>query len=277
MSIVAVGSTSFMARAVADHPSAAGWRFLHHEEALADAGWIDEASCVVNFALDPQVRAGIVTEETNVDARLARKVIARRPDLSYVMLSSRMVYGHSGLLREADSCAPVTPYGRGKLLVEESLREIVPPESLTILRIGNVFGFEPDRKSFFGMALTRLRDEGKIVYDMSPLVRRDFLSVERFAQILTRICVAPRPGAFNLGSGVGLQVGLIAEGLIEGYGRGVLEVTGFSHMDDFVLDMTRTNETWCLRRMTEDEVQADIVACGRRLESSTDGKRSGAA
>ncbi|MCB9979316.1 MAG: NAD-dependent epimerase/dehydratase family protein [Rhodospirillales bacterium] len=271
MSVVAIGSTSFMAGAVQRCPAASGWRFLRHAEALADLDWIDGASCVVNFALDPQVRAGVVTDATNIDARIAREIFARRSDLSYVMLSSRMVYGRPGLLREDDPCSPVNPYGKGKLSVEESLRAALPPENLTILRIANVFGFEPGRKSFFGMALTRLRDEGKIVYDMSPLVRRDFLFVDRFATILSAICAAPRPGVFNLGSGVGLETGLIAQDLIAGYGRGILEVTAFGQGDDFTLDMTKTNATWGLTPMDRDAVRADILACGRRLRAEESG------
>lgn len=271
MTIVAIGSTSFMARAVRDCPAAVGWRFLPHAEALADPGWIDAASCVVNFALDPQVRAGVVTDETNVDGKIARMIVAQRADLPYVMLSSRMVYGRSGVLREDDSCAPVNPYGKGKWAIEESLWSVLPSETLTILRIANVFGFEPGRKSFFGMALTRLRDEGKIVYDMSPLVRRDFIFVERVARMLCVICAAPKPGVFNLGSGVGLATGLIAEDLIEGYGRGVLEVTGFGHGDEFTLDMTKTNAAWNFAPLTESEVRADILACGRRLRAEESG------
>lgn len=267
MSVVVIGSTSFMARATQDCPAAADWRFLRHTEALADSGWIDGASCVVNFALDPQVRAGIVTEETNVDAKLARIIAARRADLPYVMLSSRMVYGRPGLLCESDPCTPINPYGRGKLAVEQSLSAILPPERLTILRIANVFGFEPGRKSFFGMALTRLRDEGKIVYDISPLVERDFISAQRFATMLATICTLPRPGVYHLGSGVGLPVGLIAEDLIEGYGRGILEVTAFGHGDEFSLNMTKTNAAWGIAPVTRDQVRADILACGRRLRA----------
>jgi nucleoside-diphosphate-sugar epimerase len=268
MTVVAVGSTSFMARAVREHPAAAGWRFLRHGEALERENWIDGASCVVNFALDPRVREGIVTDENNLDAKLARRITARRPELPYIMLSSRMVYGHPGLLRETQACAPVTAYGEGKLAIERSVADILAPERLTVLRIANVFGFEPDRKSFFGMALTRLRDEGRIVYDMSPLVRRDFLSVERLAAALITICTAPAPGVFNLGSGVGLPVGAIAEDLIAGYGSGRLEVIAFARGDHFTMDMTKTTAQWGFAPMTEDQIRDEIVSCGRRLKDS---------
>lgn len=268
MSVFAVGVSSFMAQAVRAHPGAADWAFAGHADALSDHGRVTEASCVVNFALDPRARAGEVTEDTNLDAKLARMI--RDSGSSYVILSSRQVYGpapQGGSLSETHAPAPITPYALAKLEIERSVLGILGPERVTTLRVANVFGYETGRRSFLGMALTRLRDENRIVYDMSPLTRRDFLSVERFADALVKICAAPKGGAYNLGSGIGFETGRIAEGLAEGYGGGELLATSLERRDEFRLDMTKSRAAWGLAPLSEEDVYADCVALGRELRA----------
>lgn len=268
MTIVAIGKTSFLAQAVRDK-APADWIFLSHAEALENTEWAESARCTVNFSFDPKLRTEGYIESADVDSRLAR--LMARHGGQYIMLSSRMVYGPSvhsdGGLREGDVLHPVNPYGRAKMAVEKSIADILGPERLTILRMSNVFGFEPDRRSFFGMAQTRLVNEGKIVYDMSPLVRRDFISVWHFADALLKIASAPRPGIYNLGAGFGIETGLIAEWLIEGYGGGELVVNKFSHADQFWLDMMETRDAFEIPALAPEDMRADCLECGRMLKS----------
>lgn len=215
------------------------------------------------------MRTGGYSASADFDSRLAH--VLKEGDCRYIMLSSRMVYGPSvhddSSLHEVDILHPDTPYGHAKMAVEKSLLDILGPERLTVLRISNVFGFEPERRSFFGMAQTRLMNEGKIVYDMSPLARRDFISVRNFACALIKIASAPHPGTYNLGSGFGLETGRIAEWLIEGYGAGELVVNKFSYSDQFWLDMGLTRKAFEIPVLSPEDLHADCLECGRMLKS----------
>lgn len=266
MTIVVVGRNSFIAGALAALPEAHGWSFLTHDEALAPRR-LDSASAVVNLAFDPVLRREPYDAARDVDAALAAR-IAGRPDVRYVMVSSRMVYGPpqdpDGRLVEDAVPHPVTAYGRNKLEVERRLTDRLG-DRLTIVRLSNVFGAEYDtaRRTFFALALRTLAQEDVVRFDMSPSVRRDFLPVEALAARLAAVAPAPRPGVFNLGAGLAVPCGHIAEWLIAGHGSGRLIVEDMREHDTFWLDMTRANATWDLPPVTLDEVRDACLRAGR--------------
>ena len=114
-------------------------------------------------------------------------------------------------------------------------------ERLTVLRLGNIFGYErtPGRTTFVSISLDRLARESRIHYAMSPFVERDFLPVAAFARVLARIALAPPGGILNVGSGIGLPTGRLALWILEGFGRGTLVIESTEEKDPFVLDITR--------------------------------------
>lgn len=265
--VALVGKTSFMAKAMQEYGIGEDWLWLSHGEALEDKIWLGQVDCIVNFAYAPALRKEAYTEENDVDLKLAK--IIRAHNIHYIMLSSRMVYGHpydAEELRENMVPAPENIYGQNKRRIEENLVKTLGDDRVTRLRLSNIFGFEPDRASFFGMALTRLAREGKIVYDMNPFVRRDFLSVWRFGQALEKICARPFGGVYNLGAGFGVETGLIAEWLIEGYGSGALLIENMQRRDIFWLDMSRTNAQFDLQKLGQQDIRQDCVMCGQQMK-----------
>jgi dTDP-4-dehydrorhamnose reductase/UDP-glucose 4-epimerase len=83
-------------------------------------------------------------------------------------------------------------YEEHKLAVEEALRARLGAR-LTILGVANVFGYErgPGRRMFLSLLLDGLADAGRIRFDMSPFVERDFLPVEGCARVLARMVAGP--------------------------------------------------------------------------------------
>lgn len=271
MTVAVIGKNSFLARALYKTAGAAqdtdGWRFLSHDEALADHGWTQGLRAVVNFAFAPQMSACGYDAALDVDTQLAQLVTGGAAH--YVMISSRKVYGASArpvALREDGPVHPDSPYGAAKLAIEASLEDTLGQERLSIIRPSNIFGVEPGRKTFFGMALTRLLDEGKIVYDFNPDVPRDFLSVWRFSADLMRILNAPQAGVFNLGAGFGTACGDIASWLMEGYGRGELVVADDVTKDAFWMDMTKTRAAYGLDAYSPEDQKADCLRVGKALK-----------
>lgn len=262
--VLAVGRTSVLAQAFAAHGGLKDVRFVRHTE-LACAEVFEGVDLIINFALDPAYRSGPYRADIDVDRRLGAE--AARRGLRYVLLSSRKVYAPAAAFGASED-APIGPsdaYGRNKWITEQALRELLGP-ALTVLRIGNVLGYEriPGRSSFANLMLARLKAEGRILLDVSPFVRRDFLPVEDVARALGRVVAHGLRGTFNLGSGVAVECGRIALWVLEGYGRGELLVTSPRHHDEFQLDVRRLAAA--IGPITVPETLADYCrALGRRL------------
>jgi nucleoside-diphosphate-sugar epimerase len=266
MTIVAVGSSSFLAQETAKDPTTRPWLFLSHRQALAQPEWLDKATTVINFAFPPHFKSDPYDAPTDVDSNLA-KMIQARP-VHYIMLSTRMVYGqrdHNFGLTEDQATLPSNPYGISKLQIERSLVSTLGPDRVTILRLSNIFGLERGRGSFFGRMMETLATSKKIVFDMGPDTQRDFFSAHRLSQTLLQIVARPVAGVFNIGAGFPTKCGDIASWLIEGYGAGSLEVTNPAIRDQFSLDVSKAHRTWTLPELTPNTLQEDVLACGSSL------------
>jgi dTDP-4-dehydrorhamnose reductase/UDP-glucose 4-epimerase len=237
--ILVVGRGSFLARGFAGVAGRPACRFVSHSE-LGDPGVFEGVGRIVNFALDPRWRAEDCPPEADLDLHLGR--VAADRGLGYVMLSTRKVY-RADRQWDADEDAPLGPadaYGRNKLASERRLGEILG-DRLLVLRVGNVIGFEaePGRRTFMGTVLASLARQGRVTLDVDPGVRRDFLSDAGFCRLLAAVVMHSLTGTYNLGSGDGTALGDLVGWVIEGYGRGQVEVTDHRMHDAFRLDVSR--------------------------------------
>lgn len=200
---------------------------------------VGDFEVIVNCAVSPEAKCSAYSEANDFDLIAARR--AADHGKHFVMLSTRKVYRQSIDAVTLDECSPLDPadhYGANKLESETRVRALLG-ERCTILRISNVYGYEIGRHSFFGLALTRLKGEQRIVLDVSPFVERDFIAVETLSVLLSKICELRPPGTFNLGSGTGLPLGRVAQWLIQGYGQGRLEVNNIDERDAFIMNNTK--------------------------------------
>ena len=270
--VLVIGRSSFLARSFIE---------AHGADGIRHAAWADVArpetfegiGCVVNFALDPRYMREAYDPAFDCDRTLAEAIgraqrDGRMPaDAHAVMISTRKVYGPAGdqPLVETRVPAPQDAYGRNKLVTEDLLRDRFGP-NLTILRLSNIFGFEdvPGRRTFLGMLLRSLREEGVIRYDVNPFTPKDFLPVEAFAAALVKVVEARPGGLFNLGSGVALEVGWLAMWILEGYGRGSLSIIDPSIRDAFTMDVDHFVARFG-PVADRDGIRAACLAIGRRL------------
>jgi UDP-glucose 4-epimerase len=260
--ILVVGRNSFLARHFLAALSEAHKAVGHDEIGRHDL--LDGVRTVLCFARHPDIGRDGYDLTHDPDVRLARRV--GRREIAYLMLSSRKVYADPGEpLLETSPLGPSDAYGRNKLAVEEELRGRLG-DRLTVLRLANVFGYErtPGRRTFLSITLEQLAANGRICYDMSPFVERDFLPAERAAAALAKIAERPPGGILNLGSGIPLPAGRIALWLLEGFGRGELVIRSGEERDPFVLDITRLRSLYGAPCTIED-LRASCLAIGRRL------------
>jgi UDP-glucose 4-epimerase len=235
--VLLVGKNSFIgSNFLAQEGPALSLDSISHEE--IESVDLRKYDCVVNTAYQWSYFNAAYSEERDFTLQVARRVAAH--GAHFVMMSSRKVYGTKTPFPtpETASLSPEDFYGRNNVTTESKVLELLGPRC-TILRPANVFGFEPGRHTFFGLAISRLLQKKPLVFEFSGFTPRDFIPVEHFSRLLAAIVKSCPPGVFNVGAGVAVPVGQIALWIIEGYGQGEIQITKPHEFDRFWLDITK--------------------------------------
>ncbi len=262
--VTVIGNNSFLSKALQKNPAGQGWRYIGHEEALSETDWIGKTDTLINCAFHPDFHNDAYSPIKDINFMLAGYVQIH--PVHYIMLSSRAVYGEapaSLILRENHPASPDTPYAKNKYASEQALTKLLPPERLTILRMGNIFGAERERPTFFGQMLSGLLDEGVIHFDIAPDAVRDFLAAERWADYIAHIAAAPKAGLYNIGAGFGITTQELAEEIMKANSSGRVEYTGQSYKGQFILDVSKAQAAFNLEPYTKDDLKKDCEAALR--------------
>lgn len=225
---------------------------------------IRQYDVVVCCALDPLYRIYPYQDQNDIDFKVAKK--AKEANVHFIMLSTRRVYGmHSELKSFDENCLaqPFDNYSKNKFITENIIGSYL--DNYTILRCSNVFGFEYKRnfsQSFLGYCLNSLKQTGKIMFEASDDLQRDFIHVNEFCRALYRVCERKTIGTFNVGSGVGLSVTRVPELIIKGYGSGEL-VKGTKVFDQFILNQNKFTDTFDFEIAQNFEKQ--LIDIGKQL------------
>ncbi|HMR34484.1 MAG TPA: sugar nucleotide-binding protein [Geminicoccaceae bacterium] len=229
-----------------------GCRTAGHADAARALGGVRTA---IWCGRDPRLGSEAWRIEDDAEIGIARACAAA--GIHLLSLGTRKVYAASAApLHEGSALGPADAYGRQKLRLELALAEILGTR-LTRLRLANIFGWEPGRRTFMGTMLAGLSRDGEIRFDMSPFTRRDFLAAEDAAALIAALAADPPGGVVNVGSGLGLETGRLAMALIRGYGRGRLVVEKAEERDAFTLD---TRRLFWLTGMAVEAGRAEAVA-----------------
>jgi len=237
--IVVVGKTSFIAREFLATQDRAATTAIGHAE-LGKIKDIPNITCIVNFAFAPELYNGVYQPEADIDRKLG--AIAAERGIHYVMMSSRKVYSAECQwdAREDALATGQDSYGKNKIRIEQELVQLLGSK-LTILRPGNVFGFERQvgRTRFGAYMLNQLVEKDEIKLTISPAVRRDIVPVDYFCEVLGQVVKKKPSGVINVGAGQAVAVGQIARSILEGFGRGKLIAESTKIADEFQLNSGR--------------------------------------
>ena len=132
----------------------------------------------------------------------------------YFASTGGAIYGPQGLSEysETDATHPVSPYGIGKLSIENYLRyfEVMHGLRSTALRISNPYGTrqpEHRRQGLIPIALRQIIAGEPVVRFGDGSMVRDYLYVEDLTRMIASMVGAPREHrVYNLGSGRGHSV-----------------------------------------------------------------------
>jgi dTDP-4-dehydrorhamnose reductase/UDP-glucose 4-epimerase len=262
--ILVVGKNSFLAKEFIGKAKEIPLRAISHTE-IDNREVFQGITCIVNFSFSPLLYLQDYDRELDVDARLAH--IASDEGIHYVMLSTRKVYQETIQwgAREDAHVTGSSIYGKNKLRIEKNLANVLGG-AVTILRPGNVFGYErqSERVRFGAYLLNQLADTGVIRLTVSPFVRRDVIPVDYFCEVLREVVLRKPGGVINIGAGESLEIGRIALWIIEGFGSGRLIVESPAECDEFQLDTERLKSEFGLN-CGRERVADFSRELGRRL------------
>ena len=118
-----------------------------------------------------------------------------------IFFSSRKVYKSKENIKESSKLNPLSNYSKNKLITENFLKNKLK-SNLLILRIYNIIGFKKKRKSLHSTFVDMFYEKAKkgFIYDNGNKFK-DFLSIQKFSQILEMIIRKDLRGIYNVSIG----------------------------------------------------------------------------
>ena len=206
------------------------------------------------FAQGPAVEAvfhlGACSRTTETDGRYMMRVnylysralldICLARSIPLVYASSASVYGAGAEFREERDCErPLNVYAYSKLLFDDYVRRVVPPDGPPVcgLRYFNVYGPREAHKDDMASVVFHLHHQ--ILRGGNPRLfgaydgyrageqARDFIHVEDAVAVTLWAWRSGARGIFNCGTGAAGTFRALAETVIECHGRGEIEFIDF--------------------------------------------------
>ena len=120
----------------------------------------------------------------------------------FIFLSSRKVYKSKENIRETDKLNPLTNYSKNKLITENFLKNKFK-KNILILRISNIIGYKLNVKKKLHKTFVDLfyeKAKKGFIYDNKKRFK-DFLSIQKFCEILVMIIKKDLRGTYNISIG----------------------------------------------------------------------------
>ena len=120
----------------------------------------------------------------------------------YIFLSTRKVYKHKANIKENSQLLPISNYAKNKLITEKKLIKKFKRNNLVILRISNVIGDKSKIKkihnTFIDIFFQNIK-KGYILENNRDF--KDFISIDKFCEILKNVIKKKLSGVFNVSIG----------------------------------------------------------------------------
>jgi UDP-glucose 4-epimerase len=161
-------------------------------------------------------------------ARLLEWLRGASPESLVVAVSSAAVYGadHRGPILEGAAPAPMSPYGRHKLMMEQLCQSYAETFGMRTLvaRLFSVYGPELRKQLLWDVCSRLQQGEQTLVLGGTGAEIRDWTDVRDVARLLTVIADQPQPETFRIingGSARGTSVAEITGMLVRNWGTDV--------------------------------------------------------
>ena len=146
----------------------------------------------------------------------------------FIFLSSRKVYKSKENIRETDKLNPLTHYSKNKLITENFLKNKFK-KNILILRISNIIGYKLNVKDKLHKTFVDLfyeKAKKGFIYDNKKRFK-DFLSVQKFCEILVMIIKKDLRGTYNISIGRKIYLNQIISWLNK-YNKKLFKIINFN-------------------------------------------------
>ena len=145
-----------------------------------------------------------------------------------IFLSSRKVYKSKENIKETDKLKPLSNYSKNKIITEKFLRKKFK-SNILILRISNIIGYKLRfKKNLHKTFVDLFYEKAKqgFIYDNDKKFK-DFLSIQKFSQILIAIIKKDLRGTYNVSIGKKIYLNQIT-GWLNRYNKKKVKIIKYS-------------------------------------------------
>lgn len=162
--------------------------------------FINKFDYIINCASNSKYVKSKYQKKNDFDLKIANKI--KDLNINMVMLSSRKVYKTGVNLKESSTLKPKNNYSKNKIISEKALFRILKKRVL-ILRISNLVGLNKNKskklhKTFIDIFYENIKKG--LIFDHNNEFK-DFLSIDKFCEIINRLIVSNAFGTFNVSIG----------------------------------------------------------------------------
>ncbi len=185
---------------------------------------------------------------------------------TYIFLSSRKVYKEKANIKEDDKLLPKTHYSKNKLISEKNLKKKFG-KKLLILRISNIIGYKENLKSYLHETFIdyfyKYAKRGIIFDNLKKF--KDFISIQKFCQLLEMVIKKNLHGTFNLSIGRKVYLNDIVEWLNRFNKKKIKVIKLREHKEgNFYLNNSKLMKKIRIKN-TLDELRTDCMNLSKKL------------
>ena len=160
---------------------------------------INNYDYVINTSINKDYVKKKYNRKFDNDFRISNSI--NKSNTTYVFLSTRKIYKPKANIKENSKLLPKSNYSKNKLITERVLEKKLG-RNLVILRISNIIGDKSNIKNihntFIDIFFENL-EKGFVVDNKKDF--KDFISIDKFCQIMRKIIIKELRGIFNVSIG----------------------------------------------------------------------------
>ena len=187
----------------------------------------------------------------------------KKLDLTFFILSTRMVYKPKFRIKENSKLLPINIYGKNSLLSEINCKKILG-DKLVILRLSNIIGYEvrKKRQSMMSMLITGIK-KNNVILDNN--YKKDILPIKYLCIMILKIIQSNYKGIINVGSGISLKLIEIFKHIdLNKKSKVILKENIKNHDDNFSYE-TKKLENIIRFRITKKNILEELKKIGKKI------------
>ena len=160
---------------------------------------IDNFNCVINTSINKKYIEKRYNEKFDNDLKISNFI--KNDKTKYIFLSTRKVYKSKANIVENSELFPKSNYSKNKLISENKLTKKIS-KNLVVLRISNIIGDKSKIKRIHNTFIDIFYQNIKkgLMFDNKKDFK-DFISIDKFCEIMKNIITKDLKGIFNVSIG----------------------------------------------------------------------------